>query len=191
MWDQGKSFCEITLKNRQIQELIHSTHRQYDLIVLEAYFGDCFVPFSKKFNAPIIRIATFSGAPWMYDWVGNPTELSYVPDPFLHYTDKMTFCQRFWNVYTTFIYRFTRNYYHLPKLDSLVRRYYNEPEKLPRLWELEIESTSLLFVNTHFSISYPRPLLPNVIQIGGLHMKPPKELPQVRHCISVIVLPLH
>ncbi|KAJ9601569.1 hypothetical protein L9F63_000312, partial [Diploptera punctata] len=178
IWKQGIAICELILRHPQIQQLIHSRDRHFDLIILEAYFGDCFIPFSKKFNAPVIKVSLFSGTPWMYDWIGNPTELSYVPDPYLDYTHKMTFSQRFWNVVTAYFYRIVRTYDHMPTMDSLVRKYYNFSEELPPLWEVELEVTSLSFFNTHFCISYPRPLLPNAINIGGMHLKPPKKLPQ-------------
>jgi len=35
-------------------------------------------------------------------------------------------------------------------------------------------------VNTHHSLSYPKPLMPNYVQVGGMHVKPPKKLPEVR-----------
>lgn len=41
---------------------------------------------------------------------------------------------------------------------------------IPDLEELAM-STSLVFVNQHFSFSGPRPLPPNVIEIGGIHIK--------------------
>lgn len=34
-------------------------------------------------------------------------------------------------------------------------------------------------VNTHFSIHAARPLVPNVIEVGGLHIEEPKPLDQV------------
>jgi hypothetical protein len=34
-------------------------------------------------------------------------------------------------------------------------------------------------VNTHFSLDYPRPLVPAMIPVGGLHITPGKELPSV------------
>jgi glucuronosyltransferase len=41
-------------------------------------------------------------------------------------------------------------------------------------------NTSLLLVNTHFSLNRPRPLVPGIVEVGGLHLKPPKKLPKVR-----------
>jgi glucuronosyltransferase len=39
---------------------------------------------------------------------------------------------------------------------------------------------SLLLVKTHFSLNRPRPLVPGIVEVGGLHLKSPKELPKVR-----------
>lgn len=48
---------------------------------------------------------------------------------------------------------------------------------LPDLRDLS-DSTSLIFVNQHFSFAGPRPLPPNVVEIGGIHIKEsPQSLP--------------
>lgn len=39
--------------------------------------------------------------------------------------------------------------------------------------------TSLLLSNSHFSFTRPRPLPPNVIEIGGIHITEDKPLPTV------------
>lgn len=43
-----------------------------------------------------------------------------------------------------------------------------------------LNDISLLLVNTHYTMGYPRPFLPNIIEVAGMHMKPTKPLPQVR-----------
>lgn len=40
-------------------------------------------------------------------------------------------------------------------------------------------NTSLLLVNSHFSVNFPRPMVPNVIEVAGIHIKNPKPLPEV------------
>lgn len=43
------------------------------------------------------------------------------------------------------------------------------------------KNTKLLFVNQHFALHGPRPLPPNVIEIGGIHIeKTRKPLPTVK-----------
>uniref|UniRef100_A0A1B0DGR6 UDP-glucuronosyltransferase n=1 Tax=Phlebotomus papatasi TaxID=29031 RepID=A0A1B0DGR6_PHLPP len=49
-------------------------------------------------------------------------------------------------------------------------------EKLPSLEQL-IHNVSSVFVNSHPGFHYPRALMPNVVEIGGIHIRTPKELP--------------
>ena len=55
----------------------------------------------------------------------------------------------------------SRNMPDLPSLDSIER------------------NQSFNFVNTHRILSTVMPLLPNQIEIGGIHVQPAKPLPQV------------
>lgn len=40
-------------------------------------------------------------------------------------------------------------------------------------------STSLLLVNAHFSINQAKPIVPGLIEVGGLHIEKSKSLPKV------------
>jgi len=37
----------------------------------------------------------------------------------------------------------------------------------------------MIFINSHFTIEPARPLTPNVVQIGGIHLTPPNPIPKV------------
>lgn len=39
-------------------------------------------------------------------------------------------------------------------------------------------NTSIVFVNTHFTLNGPRPWNPNIIEVGGINVVPPMPLPQ-------------
>ena len=56
---------------------------------------------------------------------------------------------------------------------------------LPSLYEMG-RNQSLTLINSHFSISYPIPLLPNQVETGGMHLQPSKPLPNV--CIAYFQL---
>jgi hypothetical protein len=116
----------------------------------------------------------------MADWVGSPNPYSYVPDEFLDYTDKMNIWQRMYNTVFGTLKHVGRQLIHLPRQNAALYKYFNYTDKLPPVWELEYK-TSLVLLNTHHSLSYPKPLMPNYVQVGGMHVKPPKKLPQVRN----------
>ena len=55
---------------------------------------------------------------------------------------------------------------------------YNFPPDRYRSYDDSLKNVSLLLLNTHFSSTKSRPYLPNVIEVGGLQVKPvPSPLP--------------
>ncbi|XP_021934412.1 UDP-glucuronosyltransferase 2B20-like [Zootermopsis nevadensis] len=177
LWTTGPAYCVTFLQHPRVQALIHSKDHHFDAIMVEAFMNECFLGFAHKFKAPIIQICPFGGTPWMGDWVGNPNPYSYIPDPFLHFSHYMTFWERLVNTVNGVYFRIGQEFYNIPRQDSIMRKFFNETEPIPPLSEL-VRNTSLLLVNNHFSLNYPRPLMPNLIEVGGMHVQPPKELPQ-------------
>jgi hypothetical protein len=180
LWFTGEAMCHHVLQQNSVQKLIHSTDLPFDAVMLEAFTNECFLGFAQKFNAPVIQVCTYGGGNFMADWVGNPNPYSYVPDEFLHYTDKMNFWERMHNTIICVLKHVLRQLIHLPKQNAAMQKYFNYTDNLPPVWELEYK-TSLVLLNSHFSLSYPKPLVPNYVQVGGMHVKPPKKLPQVRN----------
>lgn len=60
--------------------------------------------------------------------------------------------------------------------DKITREFFG-PD-LPDINDL-VYNTSLILVNSHFSIFTSRPTVPNFIEVGGLHIKPPEPLSKV------------
>lgn len=79
-----------------------------------------------------------------------------------------------------------RQYIFLPKIDALMRQVY--PFDFPYVDHLQ-KQTKLLFVNAHTSFDYPEPLPPNIIAVGGLHIKEPKPLPKVSYDYTIVLSP--
>jgi glucuronosyltransferase len=176
----GESLCHSVLQQDSVQKLIHSTDLHFDVVIVEAFFNECFLGFAHKFQAPIIQLCTYVGGNYMADWVGSPNPYSYVPDEFIDYTDKMNFWERTHNTIVCLLKHVLRQMFHVPKQNAAMQKYFNYTDNLPPVWELE-HKTSLVFVNTHHSLSYPKPLMPNYVLVGGMHVRPPKKLPQVRN----------
>jgi UDP:flavonoid glycosyltransferase YjiC (YdhE family) len=69
---------------------------------------------------------------------------------------------------------FINNFYVLPKHRQLVRKYLPNGPDLNEI----LYNASVVFVNSHHSTNDPVPYVPNMIDIGGFHVKPPKKLPR-------------
>ena len=69
-----------------------------------------------------------------------------------------------------------RRHFILQRLDNVLQKYFGNTKI--SLEEIE-RNASLVLVNSHHSLGYPRPLLPNVIEVGGMHCRPSKSLENV------------
>ncbi|KAJ9574468.1 hypothetical protein L9F63_008356, partial [Diploptera punctata] len=166
--------CENTLSFPSVQKLMQS-NENFDLIITEFFNTDCFLGFVHKFKAPFISIATSVMMPWGRSRFGYPDNPSYIPNHFLPHSDKMSFVERFVNfIYQESLQWVYHFYMNLPT-QEIARKYFGE--SLPPLADIA-KNTSLLLINTHFSINQPRPFPPNVIEVGGIHLTSPKQLPK-------------
>jgi len=180
VWDLGESIGHHVLQEGNVQKLIHSTDLHFDLVVIGAFYNESFLGFAHKFQAPLVQVSTYSGSNYMADWVGSINPYSYVPDEYIEYTDKMNFWQRTYNTILGTLKHVGRQLIHLPRQNAALHKYFNYTDNLPPVWELKYK-TSLVLLNTQLSFSYPKPLMPNYVQVGGMHVKQPKKLPQVRN----------
>lgn len=158
------------------QNLLNSETKDFDLMVFEMLpLYECFLPLAEKLGVPII--ATFSLRPWLFidTEFGNPHSL-LVPSCLSSFSHKLTsFAERLRNTLEEIYAHIMMIYFWNPSINKVYQQYfpnYHSPKK----------QLSLLFSNNHASI-FPTPVAPNVIDVSGIHLKPIKPLPQVRHFV--------
>lgn len=89
----------------------------------------------------------------------------------------MDFGQRWYNTMLSLYDYILHRFIHIPAQTELLKRHFGHLEPLPSIDELR-KNISLIFVNAHRSITYPRPSMPGLIYIGGAHIsRKPKQLP--------------
>ncbi|XP_046980105.1 UDP-glycosyltransferase UGT5-like [Schistocerca americana] len=171
----GVNSCEVYLQDENFKRLLKSGDK-FDVMIMEEFFCECFLPLAHKFDIPVIGFTTFAPSAWQGDIVGNPSPYSYVPDTFLTYTDHMTFFERLHNTLYVLFCKVIREMYMMPRQEALVQKYLPDL-KMPSLFEME-KRTSMVLTNSHFSLFYPKPLVPAMVEVGGMHVSLPKKLPQ-------------
>lgn len=145
----NRNTCEIIYDNSEIQNIMNDSKPNFDIIIIELQASECISYLSVKLNIPLIYVAP-------------PPIISYVNSP-------RTFFERFINAILLFYTSFIRHY---------------------KFWSLSITDTkpiylvepiepSIVFSNTHYISDVSRSLPPNIIQIGGIHLSPPKIIPNV------------
>lgn len=128
-------------------------------------------------SPPVVGILSLGATPYSLNAMGNPNNPAYCPDFMLPYSDHMTFWERAHSAYTNLRLVHFWNSEVMATQENLMRKFFGSaPPSVP-----EVERNfSLLLYNNHWSLNYPRPLLPNVVELTGLHIKKnPSPLPKV------------
>ncbi|XP_067010963.2 UDP-glycosyltransferase UGT5 [Anabrus simplex] len=172
----GSAICEQNLRQPNIQKLLADKDLHYDVIIFESFFSECFFGVVHKMNAPVILISANTVTLWLGDPAGNPHTTSYIPDSIAAHRTDMTFKERLINSLNAVLYVGLRELVILPRQDAAMRRVLDDPT-IPSVADIE-RNTSLMLLNTHFSMTFPRPFTPNTIDVGGMHIKPPQKLPK-------------
>lgn len=171
--DAGQKSCQQGLTHPKIKALCESKQK-FDLVVVEYFNTDCFAVLAHLFKAPLMGIFSSPPLPWHNDRMGNPDNPSYIVSVFSGFTSQMDFTSRIKNtIGLTFAKAYHKMYYAGPA-EKLIKK--NFGTGIPKLADI-VSTTSVFLVNSHFSLLQSRPLVPGVVEVGGLHVQPPKKLP--------------
>ncbi|CAO1424279.1 unnamed protein product [Diamesa tonsa] len=166
---------EYTLKDPAVQKLLNSKTEKFDLIIIDLLANEALLGFGAHFNAPIIGMSTFGQVKYVNHMMHSPAPMSMIPHPFLSFTDRMTYSERLQNVLFNTLEDVMAYFFHFP----LQRQIYDAsfPDPKPCLNTLK-KDVSLVLLNSHFTLNYPRPYVPNMIEVGGMHINQKKPLPK-------------
>uniref|UniRef100_A0A182SYE6 UDP-glycosyltransferases domain-containing protein n=1 Tax=Anopheles maculatus TaxID=74869 RepID=A0A182SYE6_9DIPT len=149
---------------------------RFDVVLYDFGCGPCLLPLLHKFGyPPLISLTAFSNPPYSMDIVGGHKHYAYTPHFALPYSFDMSFTERLYNTYLCLWDAGLRMFDIMPKLDTMVRNRFAFHD-MPYILDIE-RHTVLMLVNTNPTFDALEPLPPNVIPIGGAHIKDPKPLP--------------
>lgn len=165
---------EDVMKSDAIIQLINSTE-EFDVVISELFINDVSSAFAKKFNVPLVAMISGFPLPWASYRVANPDNPAYIPNFFSSYSGYMSFKERLAN---TAIYILTKlaSSFYLYESEVIVKKYFGND--FPPLEEI-LRNTSLLLVNSFPVLTGTGPTVPQVVEIGGIHVKLAKRLQEV------------
>ncbi|XP_014228381.1 UDP-glucuronosyltransferase 1-7-like [Trichogramma pretiosum] len=171
---QSNKLCEKQLFSDPIAELI-ARNETFDAIVIEQLWFQCYYSLVQHYNYPVlIGFLSVGNLPYAMDSVGNPDDPFLNPDMAYAFAGRMDFKERVWNyLYTTYT-RIYYNYFHLPEAQSIAARF------SPGVSCFSIDRNfSLVILGNNHVFGYPKPLLPNVIEVHSLQITGnPGKLPK-------------
>jgi len=157
-----------------VKQLLNGPSK-YDLLLTEHFNSELNLIFAYKFNIPFILMSSCNMLPWNKHVVGQPYALAIKPSTLTSLPPKMNLYERSMNVISNFIQLIGFNYYCRKRDEEIIKQKLNMDVSLSTL----VLNASLIFVNTHFTMFGPRPLLPGVVEVGGIHIQPIKPVPVV------------
>ncbi|XP_037089979.1 UDP-glucosyltransferase 2-like [Pollicipes pollicipes] len=161
-----------TLESKEVDDLLK---QKFDLVIFGA-FGYPFYFLAHLLKAPFILLTPVSYFPVVTSPLGTPTLPALHPIPFIASNDHMSFMQRVQNV-VGHIMMFTVLHVVYPRYaDRMVAEKFGAGV-IPPASEIE-RNASLVLLSSNPMIDYHKPLLPNVIEVGGLHCEKAKPLPK-------------
>ncbi|XP_064410286.1 UDP-glucuronosyltransferase 3A1-like isoform X2 [Latimeria chalumnae] len=147
-------------------------HEKFDIALLDA-FNPCSFLIAERLGLHFV--AVFPGAFFGSQQRGIPSPPSYVPVYRSLLSDHMNFWERLKNC-VMFLSSFVEEQQVQARFEYVIQKHF-PAESRPLLSELYMKP-ELWVYNTDFTLEFARPLLPNIVVIGGLLSKPPKPVSQ-------------
>lgn len=164
--------CDMIYEHRQMVDILNGSAAQvFDLVITEPLVSECVAYVATVLHVPMVYVVPPPIITYlersMTGHVPNPAATGHV---LFGRGTPGTFAERFANVVLT-VYCSTLTWY---ADDWQLRRADPRPYDI-----VDLARPSIIFSNTHFITEPARSLTPSVVQIGGIHLTPPKPIPKV------------
>ncbi|CAH0715013.1 unnamed protein product, partial [Brenthis ino] len=162
------------LRTQEFQEIIQKKKGEYDLLLLEAYLKPGLV-LSEIFKVPVILVSSLGAVNENFRAVGVPTHPFIYPSPVQRKIYNLTNLEKL------------QQWYEHWKMENIFSAIDVEDDKMlksmfgqgiPYIDEL-MNNIDMLIINMHPIWLENQPVPPSTIYVGGLHLKPPQDLPKV------------
>ncbi|EAT45642.1 AAEL003098-PA [Aedes aegypti] len=172
--DLADTTCRFVLKHPKVVTLMKSD-QQFDVVIVETFMTESIYGLAQHFNAPLVVFSTLGSNLWTNGLVGAPSPYSHMAHLMLGFTDHMNFYERMIN---TVVGVGEQVYYELVYLPRQKRFYDEAFSHASMSFDQQLKNTSLVLLNQHFALSSPRSYPPNMVEVGGTHIRDVRPLPE-------------
>lgn len=173
----GASTADLILGSKEMKNLLNS-NQTFDLFVADIFLGDALLGLSQFYKVPIVVVSPTGPNTWINEMTGNSQNSALDPSNFLPYLEVMSLSERIANTLMGVFEKLTYNFFHMISQQVVYEKHFEalteeRNEILPHHRDLT-HNISLVLLNSHPVIQYPRAFLPNVIEVGGVHLRDEK-----------------
>lgn len=172
-----KDDCESLFESENVKAHL-AEDRHYDVIFVEQFMSDCGLAYAMTFyDAPIIGITSHTLLPFAYPRLGLPFDVAADAFYFSNAGQNPSLLQKVENAALQFVFNTVGRWF-------LQRNIYGAFDQFAPKHSLDIEKDvrsrmKMMFSYQHFSVTGARPLAPQLLEIGGIHIGVLKAVPEV------------
>ncbi|XP_012641426.2 UDP-glucuronosyltransferase 2B31-like [Microcebus murinus] len=175
MWEYSdciRKLCKDTVLNKKLMTRLQES--KFDVVLADA-FGPCGELLAEILKTPLVYSLRFSPG-YQFEKYGGGLLIppSYVPVSLSELNDQMTFMERVKNMIYVLYFDFWFQTSNMKEWDQ----FYSEVLGRPTTLYETMKKADMWLIRTYWDLEFPRPLLPNIEFVGGLHCKPAKTLPK-------------
>ncbi|XP_050521172.1 UDP-glucosyltransferase 2-like [Daktulosphaira vitifoliae] len=165
--------CENLYKSKDFWKTLEN--HKFDLVIGHFLASTCYSYIAYKLQVPMIYVTSDAMNARLHSLLVNPLNPSYIASPNIPMALPTSFCQRLENFFNKM---YVNIYYWWldRKATTIGKTYFGK--NAPDASSLFKSTTVLMFINSYFTFETSRPMIPNLIQIGGIHVSQPKPLPE-------------
>ena len=161
----------INLQENLVQRL-SSENKSVDALVITVQFAFTATHLYREYKCPLIGISPPGWAPRISKYLGNSENPAYQPDQVVPFIEPLSFWERLTNTV----------FYVIMDYDILGWLWFPLIIDLDVIglsdYHMMIKSMDLLLMCSHFVTHSPRALTANTVEVGGIHCREGKPLPQ-------------
>ncbi|XP_074046230.1 UDP-glucuronosyltransferase 1A7-like [Macrotis lagotis] len=162
------SNCRSLFQNTEL--LNYLRENAFDAILFDP-FDQCGFILAKYFSLPSVVFTRGLFCHYLEEATQCPSPLSYVPKGLSELSDSMTFIERVWN-YVFHLQELSLCSYFMEIPLNIASEILQRPMTVNELYR----DTSIWLLRTDFVFNYPRPLMPNIVFVGGITCHEAKPL---------------
>ncbi|XP_013098056.2 UDP-glycosyltransferase UGT4 [Stomoxys calcitrans] len=183
----GAALMDNFLDNYQVKDLLslQPDDFDYDLIIVDMFYTESLLAMGYYFRTPIVAIVSKDFSDYMELVQEMLVPTACLPYDLENYDANLGFWQRLNNVKQCVNRRNSFIEDHYGSQEKIIKKHFHKIQGgLPSIMDLQ-SNLALLLVNNYYPLAAPKPLVPNIIPVGGLQIRAPRELPwQIRRFLD-------
>uniref|UniRef100_A0A452FQD8 UDP-glucuronosyltransferase n=1 Tax=Capra hircus TaxID=9925 RepID=A0A452FQD8_CAPHI len=169
IFDYFFSRCKSLFEDKKLVKYLEES--SFEAVFLDP-FDMCGLIIAKYLSLPSVIFTRGVFCHYFEEGTQSPMALSYVPRAFLAFSDTMTFEQRVWNLIRHIEERLFCQYFY-KNVEEIASEILQTPVTTSELFS----QTSIWLLRNDFVLDYPRPVMPNVVFIGGINCQKLNQKP--------------